>query len=106
MFPLFLDAFAQAFPDSLNILLVENSGAHTAQRLRWPDHVSGVWWPPYCPARNPSERLWRDRKAKVAWEPFADLTAPWEYVADLLQAYHTFRTLFPGAMRGFRSPPI
>jgi hypothetical protein len=39
MFQCFLDAFAQAFPDSLNLLLVDNSGAHTAQRLRWPDNV-------------------------------------------------------------------
>ena len=28
-FQLFVDAFAAAFPDSLNILLVDNSGAHT-----------------------------------------------------------------------------
>jgi hypothetical protein len=33
MFQIFLDAFAQASPDSLNILLLDNSGAHTAQRL-------------------------------------------------------------------------
>jgi hypothetical protein len=31
-FQLFLDAFAQAFTDSLNILRLDNSGAHTAQR--------------------------------------------------------------------------
>jgi hypothetical protein len=33
MFQIFLDGFAQAFPDSLNLLLLDNSGAHTAQRL-------------------------------------------------------------------------
>jgi hypothetical protein len=32
-FQLFIDAFAQAFPDSLNILLLDNSGAHTAHRI-------------------------------------------------------------------------
>jgi transposase len=87
MFQLFLDAFAQAFPDSLNILLLDNSGAHTAQRLRWPDNVYGVWLPPYCPELNPIERVWRDLKDKVAWEQFADLTAQLDYVANLLQAY-------------------
>ena len=48
-FQLFVDAFAQAFPDSLNILLLDNSGAHTAQRIRWPANVQPVWLPPYCP---------------------------------------------------------
>ena len=62
MFQLFVDAFAQAFPDSLNLLLLDNSGAHTAQRLRWPDNVRAVWLPPYCPELNPIERFWRDLK--------------------------------------------
>jgi len=39
--PTLRDAFAQAFPDTLNILLLDNSGAHTAQRLRWPDQCTG-----------------------------------------------------------------
>lgn len=30
MFQLVIEAFAQAFPDSLNILLLDNRGAHTA----------------------------------------------------------------------------
>ena len=86
-FQLFLDAFAQAFPDSLNILLLDNSGAHTAQGLRWPENVRCVWLPPYCPELNPSERIWRDLKDEVAWEQFADLAAQLVYVGDLLQAY-------------------
>jgi transposase len=87
MFQVFLDAFAQAFPDSLNILLLDNSGAHTAQRLRWPDNVPGVWLPHYGPELNLIERVWRDLKDAVAWEQFADLTAQLDYVALLLQAY-------------------
>ena len=39
MFQIFIDAFAQAFPDSLNILRLDNSGAHTAHGPRWPEHV-------------------------------------------------------------------
>jgi DDE superfamily endonuclease len=45
-FQLFIDAFAQAFADSLNILLLDNSGAHTAQRLTIPAHVRLVFLPP------------------------------------------------------------
>ena len=46
MFPIFLEAFAHAYPDSLNILLLDNSGAHTAERLRWPANDRAVWLPP------------------------------------------------------------
>jgi hypothetical protein len=40
MFQLFADAFAQAFPRSLNILLLDNSGAHTAARLTLPENAN------------------------------------------------------------------
>ena len=72
---LFVDAFAQAFPDSLNILLLDNRGAHTAQRIRWPANVQPVWLPPYCPELNPIERVWRDVKDDLAWPQFVDLAA-------------------------------
>ncbi len=87
MFQLFVDAFAQAFPDSLNILLLDNSGAHTAQRLQWPANVRAVWLPPYCPELNPIERLWRDLKDMLAWLQFPDVEGQQAYVGDLLQAY-------------------
>jgi transposase len=87
-FQLFVDAFAQAFPDSFNILLLDNSGAHTAQRIRWPANVQPVWLPPYCPELNPIERVWRDVKDDLAWQQFVDLEAQQVYVGDLLQAYN------------------
>jgi transposase len=65
-----VDAFAHAFPDSRNILLLDNSGAHTAQRLQWPENVRYVRLPPYCPELNPIERLWRDLKDDLAWLHF------------------------------------
>jgi hypothetical protein len=76
---LLVDEFANACPDSLKVLLLENSGAHTAQRMRWP--------PPYCPELKPSERVWRDLKDDLAWPRFLDLDSQQVYVADLLQAY-------------------
>jgi transposase len=94
-FQLFVDAFAEAFPDSLNILLLDNSGAHTAQHIRWPAHVRCVWLPPYCPELNPIERFWRDLKDALAWLQFTDLDAQQVYVGALLQAYEasTLQTL-------------
>lgn len=86
-FQLFLDAFGHAFPDSLNILLLDNSGAHTAQRVRWPENVRCVWLPPYCPELNPIERVWRDLKDDLAWLQFIDLDVQQAHVGDLLQGY-------------------
>jgi transposase len=86
-FQIFVNAFAEAFPDSLNILLLDNSGAHTAQHLTWPANVRCVWLPPYCPELNPIERVWRDLKDQLAWQTFADLDALQDDVEVLLRAY-------------------
>jgi hypothetical protein len=68
-----VDAFAPAFPDSLNILLLDNGSAPTAHRSRWPENVCSLGLPPYCPELNPIERVWRDRKDALAWQQFTDL---------------------------------
>ena len=82
-----IDAFAQAFPDSLNILLLDHSGAPTAQRLRWPENVRSVGLPPDGPELNPMERVWRDLKDDLAWCQFTNLGAQQHKVGDLLRAY-------------------
>jgi hypothetical protein len=84
---LLVGEFANACPDSLNVLRLENSGAHTAQRIRWPAHVWCVWLPPYGPELNPLERVWRDLQDDLAWQQFLDLDSQQVYVADVLQAY-------------------
>jgi transposase len=86
-FQLFVDALAQAFPDSLNLVLLDNSGAHTAQRLILPANVRLVFLPPYCPELNPIERVWRDLKDVLAWLHFPTLEAQQDYLATLLRAY-------------------
>jgi transposase len=86
-FQLFVETFAQAFPASLNLLLLDNSGAHTAQHLTLPDNVRLVFLPPYCPELNPMERVWRDLKDALAWLYFPTLEAQQDYLATLLQAY-------------------
>jgi hypothetical protein len=86
MFQLFVDLCAAAFPDSLHLLLLDNSGAHTAQRLTLPDHVRLVFLPPYGPELNPIERLWRDLKDRLAWRQFSDVEGQQASVGDLWQA--------------------
>jgi transposase len=86
-FQLFVNTFAQAFPDSLNLLLLDNSGAHTAQQLTIPANVRLVFLPPYCPELNPIERVWRDVKDDLAWQQFIHVDAQQDFVGQLLQAY-------------------
>jgi hypothetical protein len=86
-FQLFVDAFAQAFPDSLNILLLDKSGAHTAQRIRWPENIRCLWLPPDCPELNPIARVWRDLKDDLAWQQCPNMDAHQDDVGQLLQAY-------------------
>ena len=86
-FQLFVDAFAQGYSDSLNLLLLDNGGLHTAKQLRLPDNVRLVFLPPYCPELNPIERLWRDLKDALAWEQFNDVAEHRAAVADVLCAY-------------------
>lgn len=91
-FQLFVNTFAHAFPDSLNVLLLDNSGAHTAQQLTIPANVRLVFFPPYCPELNPIERVWRDVKDDLAWKQFMHVEAQQDVVGQLLQAYDA-RTL-------------
>lgn len=87
MFQRFVDELGQAFPGSLNLLLLDNSGAHRAKRLVLPENVRLVFLPPYCPELNPIERLWRDLKDQIAWQLFDDGQSQRERVADLLREY-------------------
>jgi hypothetical protein len=85
MFQRFVERFAQAFPDSLNLLPLDHSGAHTAQRLTLPENVRLVFLPPYCPELNPIERVRRDLKDVLAWRQFPTLEVPQDYIAHLLR---------------------
>jgi transposase len=69
------------------MLRLENSGAHTAQRVCWPENVSAIGRPPSCPELNPIERVWRDLTDELAWRQCTDLEAQPASVGDLLQAY-------------------
>jgi transposase len=86
-FQVFLDEFARAFPNSLNLLVLDKSGGHTAKQVVIPENVRLVWLPPYAPDLNPIERVWRDLKDALAWQNFTDLAAQQEYVGDLIRAY-------------------
>jgi hypothetical protein len=86
-FQLWVDPFAEAFPQSFSRVVLDNSACHTAKAVRWPSNVAPVFLPPSIPELNPMERLWRDLKDKLA-----DLTAKtrdeWsEAVGTLIRSY-------------------
>jgi transposase len=69
----FLDEFAAYHADTFNILILDNSPAHTASTLRIPANVALVFQPPHCPEVNPVERFWQDIKARLAWQTLAHI---------------------------------
>lgn len=69
----FLDEFSKAYPDSLNILQVDNGRFHTGQDLIVPENVILLFQPPFSPELNPIERLWEHLKADLKWASFKTL---------------------------------
>jgi transposase len=85
VFQLFLERFAAARPDTLNVLLVDNSRCHTAHTLQIPPNVRLVLQEPYAPELNPAERVWQALKDDLAWQCFPDLPALQARVVALVQ---------------------
>jgi transposase len=86
-FQLWLDGFAAAFPESLNMLVLDNGAGHKAKAVRWPSNVVPVLLPPYSPELNPIERLWRDLKDKLADLSAQTIDALSDAVCALIQHY-------------------
>ena len=63
----FLDGFSTRFPESLNLLVLDNGQFHKAKDLSVPENVRLVFLPPYSPELNPVERFWQDLKDHVAF---------------------------------------
>lgn len=80
----FIDLFAAAFPDSLNLLQLDQASCHIATQLIWPQNVIPIFQPAHsqatfwgedspqklAPELNPIERLWQDIKKHVHWQEF------------------------------------
>ena len=95
LFQVFLDAFARARPQTLNVLLVDNSRCHTAHDLVLPANVILLFQPPYAPEVNPAERVWQAIKDELAWHCFPDLAHLQARLVEIVRAYdeETLRSL-------------
>jgi transposase len=65
-FQLWVNGFGAAFPDSCNLVVLDNGAFHKARAVQWPSNVVPLFLPPYSPELNPMERLWRDLKDTLA----------------------------------------
>ena len=83
----FLDEFARARPDTVNVLVLDNSPCHTAQALQIPENVVLLFQEPYAPELNPAERVWEHLKAALAWRCFANLAELQAEIVRLVEAY-------------------
>ena len=86
-FQQWLDGFAAACPESLNLLVLDKGAGHKATAVRWPSNVVPVCRPPYRPELNPIERLWRDLKDKLADLSAQTLDALSDAVCAIIQHY-------------------
>jgi transposase len=86
-FQVWLDEFAATFPDSCNMLVLDNGAGHKAKAVRWPANVVPVFLPPYSPELNPIERLWRDLKDTLADIPVTPITELSDALGTIIQQY-------------------
>lgn len=86
-FQIFLDRFAEAFPHSHNVLVLDNGTFHKAKKLSVPGNVRLIFLPPYSPELNPVERLWQDLKDQVAFDLYESLSALRQEVRSAVGTY-------------------
>ena len=107
LFQRFLDEFAQARPDRLNVLLLDNSRCHTAQDLRIPANIVLLFQEPYAPELNPAERVWAHLKTALAWRCFANLEELQAEIVRVVTAYDAATlqslTAYPYIMRAINA---
>ncbi len=94
----FLEQFSAAYPESINILQVDNGRFHKGKNLIVQEFIILLFQPPYCqatfwgedspqklaPELNPIERLWEHLKANLKWASFKTLAQLQTKVDQLL----------------------
>lgn len=64
----FLKGLWDAFPDSLNIVQMDNGSFHKEKEIEWPENIIPIYQPAHSPELNPIERLWQYLKSKLRWD--------------------------------------
>ena len=85
-FQSFLNHFSQQFPDSLNLLQLDNGSFHKSLTLNWPENVLPIFQPAHSPELNPIERLWEHFKQALRWENCNNLEQLRQKLTQLLDS--------------------
>jgi transposase len=84
-FEKFLELFAQAYPEDIHIIQLDNGGCHQALDLSLPENVILLFQPAHCPEVNPIERLWKEIKKILKWRIFSNLDELRKAICQVLQ---------------------
>ena len=82
----FLQRFAQAFPQSLNVIQLDGAPAHIARDLEIPDNIVLLFQPAHSPELNPIERLWLDLKIDLRGMNFSNLDELRSTISQILES--------------------
>ncbi len=86
-FQIFIQQLAETFPETLNLLVLDNGRFHHAKSLHLPDNIALLFLPPYSPELNPIERFWQDMKAKVFQHTVTSIEQMQEKITHILRSY-------------------
>ena len=86
-FQVFIDELAKTFPETLNILVLDNGRFHYAKSLKLPDNIALIFLPPYSPELNLIERLWQDIKAKLFQHTLESIEEMQNKITQILRNY-------------------
>lgn len=102
MMNIFLGQVAEDFPDYFILMLVDQAGWHTAQKVELPENIRLIELPPRSPALNPSEYIWEELREKhFANKAFRDLD---EVEDNLCQGLNEFASN-PAKLRSMTNFP-
>jgi hypothetical protein len=74
MMNIFLRQVAEDFSSYFILMLVDQAGWHTSQKLELPENIRLIMLPPRSPELNPPEHIWEDLREKhFANKAFRDL---------------------------------
>ena len=72
-FQIFINFFSAKYPESLNIIHLDQGGFHQANKLALPANVILLFQPAHSPELNPAERVWEYIKKWLRWSNFKNL---------------------------------
>ena len=71
----FVAQFSTAFPDTLNLLQLDQASAHISSEVHWPDNVVPIFQPSHSPELNPIERFWQELRKDFQNKNFNNLAS-------------------------------